>query len=118
MTALTAYSFFIFNTEMHERYLFPLMALSLPLIFVSRRGAILYLLGSVLFWLNLLGVMPLGTVDRALFSTFPNFSSFIGAAHIGMFLVILDASRPASTLFERFRASLRAIQALYSRHAS
>ena len=105
VTALTAYSFFLFNTEMHERYLFPLMALSLPLIFVSRRGAVLYILGSLFFWLNLLGQLPLGPIDRALFQTFTNLSWFIGAMHffiyIGMFLVILDASKPMMTWREK-----------------
>lgn len=112
LTALTAYAFFLFTTEMHERYLFPLMALALPLLFVSWQGAVLYCLSSLLFLLNLLGVLPWTAIDRALFSLFPNLPSFIGTAqvftYVGMFLVVLrlsKASHPRS-LLPRWRALL------------
>lgn len=64
--ALIAYAFFLFNAEMHERYLFPYMALSLPLVFLGRKGLILYLSSSLLFLLNLTSLVAFGESDRIL----------------------------------------------------
>jgi Gpi18-like mannosyltransferase len=83
--ALTAYAFFLANTEMHERYLFSLMPLGLPLAFMSVRGAWSYTAASALFFLNLLGVLPWTGVDRALYREFPNLPACIGVCHIFVF---------------------------------
>lgn len=108
-TALCAYAFFLFNTEMHERYLFPLMALSLPIIFISWRGIVLYVFASLLFWINMMGVLPMSNVDRALFSAFPNFPAFVGAMQvavfIAMFAMVLDATRSAHGLKAQWKAA-------------
>ena len=84
--ALTAYAFFLFNTEMHERYLFPLMALGIGFIFFSRLGAWLYGLSSLLFFLNLLGVLHWTEADRMLFEI-PHLPRTIGFAHTVLFVL-------------------------------
>jgi hypothetical protein len=83
--ALTAYAFFLANTEMHERYLFPLMPLGLPLAFISARGAWSYAAASALFFLNLLGVLPWTGLDRALYRELPNLPACIGVCHVFVF---------------------------------
>jgi Gpi18-like mannosyltransferase len=105
-TALMAYAFFVFNTQMHERYLFPLMALALPIIFVSRRTAVLYALSSLFFLLNLMGVLPAGSIDKALFSAFPNFPAFIGTVHTCLFFWMFATLLQISRLPSRAKPSL------------
>jgi hypothetical protein len=83
--ALTASAFFLFNTEMHERYLFPMMALGLPLLVISRAGRFTYIASSVLFLLNLLGSFPWSNVDRMMFRDLPNLPAAIGACHVFAF---------------------------------
>lgn len=86
VTSLIAYAFFQFNTEMHERYLFPFIALGLPLLFISRRAAVYYCAASLLFFLNLLGVLPWTAIDRSLFRELTHLPSFIGTAHLFLFI--------------------------------
>ncbi|MBM3231350.1 glycosyltransferase family 39 protein, partial [Candidatus Peregrinibacteria bacterium] len=62
--AVIAYGFFLFNAEMHERYLFPAMSLGLPLLFTGRRGIILYLCASALFTLNLVSIVAFTDYDK------------------------------------------------------
>ncbi len=62
--ALIAYAFFLFNAEMHERYLFPFMALGLPLLLLGRKSAILYMSASILFTLNLVSLVAFSDIDR------------------------------------------------------
>lgn len=75
--AFLSFTFFMFSTEMHERYLFPFVALGLPLIFAGMSGIILYGAVSALFFLNLLAVLSIGSVDQALFSRFPDMKMYI-----------------------------------------
>jgi|GEM_PF-4300034 len=87
--AIIAYAFFLFNAEMHERYLFPYMALALPLIVTGTRGLWLYLSTSVLFTLNLASVVAFGSWDQWLIqdewgSALP---VAIGAAHLVVFIL-------------------------------
>ncbi len=64
--ALIAYAFFLFNAEMHERYLFPFIALGLPLLLLDRKSVILYISASILFTLNLVSLVAFGDIDRIL----------------------------------------------------
>jgi Gpi18-like mannosyltransferase len=91
--AVTTYAFFLFNTEMHERYLFLLMPLGLPLALRSRRGLLCYAAASALFFLNLVGVLPWTAADRALFAEFHELPAFIGACHLLVFGLMLGAMR-------------------------
>ncbi len=58
--ALASYAFFILLTQMHERYMFAYIALALPLIVTGRRGIVLHLLSSFLFWFNLFDLLAYG----------------------------------------------------------
>ncbi|OGJ55665.1 hypothetical protein A3D88_02035 [Candidatus Peribacteria bacterium RIFCSPHIGHO2_02_FULL_52_16] len=84
-----AFTFFLFSTQMHERYLFPFIALGLPLAFINRRGAFLYAAISLLFLSNLMGWLPLSFVDRALFRTFPTLDVTIAACQFFAYIALL-----------------------------
>lgn len=47
---------FMLGPEMHERYLFPFLALGLPVAFMNRRLAIAYVIASFAFMFNLMAV--------------------------------------------------------------
>lgn len=87
--ALIAYAFFLFNAEMHERYLFPYMALALPLVVMGKRGIALYTAASLLFVLNLTSVLPFGAWDHQLVQV--KWAEWIpvavGAAHLLIFVL-------------------------------
>jgi Gpi18-like mannosyltransferase len=87
IAALVAHAFFVFATEMHERYLFAFLALALPLIATGGPGIAIYASVSVLIFLNLLSVLPIGSVDEAFFKEFEGIGPFIGAAQF--FLLII-----------------------------
>ncbi len=86
-TALIAYAFFLFNTEMHERYLFPYLILSAPLLFLGSPGIALYALSSFLILWNLLGVLPFSFIDRALYDEFPSLDVLFASLHVCAFVL-------------------------------
>jgi predicted membrane-bound dolichyl-phosphate-mannose-protein mannosyltransferase/Gpi18-like mannosyltransferase len=53
---VVAVAFFVLPTRVHERYLFPALALGAPLVLRDRRWAILYGLLSISFFANVYGV--------------------------------------------------------------
>jgi len=85
--ALIAYSFFLFNTEMHERYLFAYMILALPLVLFGRNGILLYGVSSLANLMNLLGNLPLGRIDIAIYKNFFHFAVVIACAHLWAFVL-------------------------------
>jgi hypothetical protein len=91
--AVTVYAFYLFNTEMHERYVFLLMPLGIPMIFAGP-GLRPYLAASALFFLNLLGVLPWTSVDRAAFKEFPSLPSVIGVCNVLVFLAMFRTLAP------------------------
>ncbi len=86
LTGLVTQAFFLFNTEMHERYFFPFVALGTPLLLTGKRGIFLYWAANILGCLNLLGVLPVSPLDRAFFTELPNLPAFIGAAQTFVFV--------------------------------
>ena len=82
LAGLVALAFFVLNTQMHERYMFPFLAFGLPLVFVSSSGAWLYGLISLAFLFNQLGVLPYGSIDRAIFAEFPLLDGFIAVLQV------------------------------------
>ena len=50
-------AFFVVNTQMHERYLQPFVALGLPLAFLGARWAVIYGVSTGLFTLNMMTVI-------------------------------------------------------------
>ncbi len=85
---IIAWSFFLLNAEMHERYLFPFVALGLPLALRSRWFFPVYFLVSLLHLLNLLAVFPYSSVDRWIFSI-PYLHMGIAAAQVLLFLLTI-----------------------------
>lgn len=92
VATLTFFAFFTFNTEMHERYLFPACVLALPLLAAGWRLCSTSILVNVLVWLNIAGVIRISAVDEWIFSTYPNARSVIalfvvlGCVAYGIFL--------------------------------
>lgn len=87
---LSSAAFFLFMTEMHERYMFPFVILALPAAFLSARAAKLYALASFLFFLNLLGFLPWTPVERALHNEFPSLDVMFASMQICIFVLWMN----------------------------
>jgi len=85
--AVTVYAFFLFNTEMHERYLFLLLPLGIPVV-LTGPGLRPYLAASLLFFINVIGVLPWTPLDRAAFKEFPNLPGLIGVCNVLVFVAM------------------------------
>ena len=85
--ALLAQSFFLFNTEMHERYLFPFIVFGIPLLFTGATGIALYILISLCFLLNLLAILPFSDFDRAVYREFSSLSIALASAQVFLFVL-------------------------------
>ncbi len=83
--ALTVSAFFIFATAMHERYQFAFVVLALPVAMYSLAGGLLYATTSALILLNVLGAMPFGSLDTALFKAIPALPKAIGVLQVVTF---------------------------------
>lgn len=94
---VTVYAFFLFNTEMHERYLFLLVPLGVVMV-AAGRGLWPYLAASLLFFLNLVGVFPWTSLDRAAFKELSNLPGVIGICNVVVFLAIARRLRRRSSL--------------------
>lgn len=86
--AVMVYAFFLVNTEMHERYLFLLVPLGIPMIFAGP-GLRPYLAACALFFLNLVGVFSWTTIDRAAFKEFPGLPGVIGVCNVLAFVALI-----------------------------
>jgi Gpi18-like mannosyltransferase len=83
--ALTVSAFFIFATAMHERYQFAFVVLALPVAMYSLAGGLLYATTSGLILLNVLGAMPFGSLDAAMFRAIPALPKAIGVLQVAIF---------------------------------
>lgn len=88
-SALLCAAFFLFLTQMHERYLYPFVVFGLPLIFMGRSIAAAYWIMIIAFTINLMGVMPLSPIDRAAFAEFDSLDVFIATTQVWMFVYLL-----------------------------
>jgi len=95
-SALLAAAFFLFLTQMHERYLFPFVALGVPLVFVSKKVAAAYWGMTIAFTINLMGVMPLSAIDKAAYREFDTLDVFVASTQMWMFIFLMIAA------YERF----------------
>lgn len=84
--SMVAAGFFLFTTQMHERYLFPFMALGLPLIVTMPRFIGPYVLLSLGYLWNLLGVLPYGPLDQAVYNQFPGWDLAMASMMLGAFI--------------------------------
>jgi hypothetical protein len=73
---------------MHERYFFPFLALALPAALRNRSVMILYAVISLLTFMNLLGVLPWGSLDRALFANFDTIDVAFATMLVVMFVIL------------------------------
>ncbi|MDD4286906.1 MAG: glycosyltransferase family 39 protein [Candidatus Peribacteraceae bacterium] len=99
--------FFLFNTEMHERYLFPLVAFGLPLAFFERRTAVIYSAMSFLFFMNLAGAHHFNAIDRWVFNTFPNIGRTIAFLQLFLFAWLLQYAWNTAPRLRRSRTGER-----------
>lgn len=115
---LLAHAFFIFNTEIHERYLYSYLAFALPLLVTGGMGITLYASVSLVLLFNLLAVLPFSAFDEAIALEFPALNIFMGSAQIFLFICTLvhvahwQPKRPAAeeemTLWKKLRRLLAA----------
>ena len=87
--ALAAQAFFLFNVEMHERYLFPYLALATPSMLMGAAPATLYVLGSFFFLFNLFAILQFSAIDRALYAEFPTLDVLIACGQLTVFILSL-----------------------------
>jgi Gpi18-like mannosyltransferase len=110
VAAFLAHAFFMLNTEMHERYLFPLVFMGIPMAFFSAHAAVVYASISGLYFMNLLGWLPASWVDKALYSSFPTLDVVIAVLqtvllfHFAYLLRKLSKGQP--TLYSYVRGLL------------
>ncbi|MDA0376655.1 MAG: hypothetical protein O3A80_05120 [bacterium] len=95
-SALLTAAFFLFLTQMHERYLFPFVALGVPLVFISRKVAAAYWGMTIAFTINLMGVMPLSVIDKAAYREFDTLDVFVASTQMWMFIFLMIVA------YERF----------------
>lgn len=87
---LVALGMFTFGTEMHERYLFPFIALALPWACRGWRNAAFYGCVSLLFTMNLAIAFPYGALAASLVTVMPELPVMIGGIHVVMCVLLLE----------------------------
>lgn len=87
--ATVSWGFFLWNTEVHERFLFPFCAVGVGMLFISRKHAMVYVAVSLLHYFNLTGYVPFSTVDRFLFTTYPTFDVWLSATNVALMIFLL-----------------------------
>ena len=87
--ALVALTFFLFNTQMHERYAFAFLALGLPVAFTGLTQAAAYFGVSLLILWNLLGVLPFTAIDQALYAELPTLDVLVACGMVFLFLLLV-----------------------------
>ncbi len=88
-SALLSAAFFLFLTQMHERYLFPFVVFGVPLCFISKKVAAAYWGMVIAFTVNLMGIMPLTSIDKAAFREFDALDSFVAGTQMWMFIFLM-----------------------------
>ena len=83
--AFTMYGFFLWNTQMHERYAFAVVSLALIVAFTGKRAAWLYVLITGMIYMNLLGWLHAGFLDKRLYEEFPMLDVFVASALVIFF---------------------------------
>ncbi len=83
--AFSMYGFFLWNTQMHERYSFAIIPLGLTVAFFSIRAFRQYAFLSILIYLNVLGWLHAGEWDRMLFDEFPTLDVLVAAGTLFLF---------------------------------
>ncbi len=89
--AYLAFAFYAWPIGSHERYLYPFLALLLPVVIVERRWAPLYLCVSTTFFLNLFTVAPplKRWMDQWVYGEFGAVVAAINAGLFGVFTIML-----------------------------
>jgi Gpi18-like mannosyltransferase len=82
LCTIQVYAFFMFTTQMHERYLFAAFAFLAPLAVVHWKMCVLYCIATYAFYTNLVGVLPHEPVSKALFDVFPNWDIIAASLHV------------------------------------
>ncbi len=103
--AVCAFAFFLFNTEMHERYLFPFTVFGLPLVFFHRSYWLSYWGATSAFLLNLMSFLRAPDAIGWLFDTFPTIDSAIASLQVVLFVLLLIRVRRYSLRVPPLRSS-------------
>ncbi len=84
--SVTTLGFFVFSTQMHDRYFFPFVACAVPLLFFMKKGRVTvgFLLLALLF--NLLASFPISKFVLYFFKIFPAFDVLVASATFILFI--------------------------------
>jgi len=98
--AFSTLAFFLWNTQMHERYSFAFIPLGFMVAFTSARAARLYVLTAFFIFMNVLGWLQIGALDTALYREFPTLDVFVASVLVCLFFCLaglaLDVQRMLS----------------------
>jgi len=89
--AAVALSFFLWNAGMHERYLFSVAVVGLPMLWAGTRLRTLYVWITALHYANLAVVLPLISVENRLLALFPVLPVFIATQLVVAFFLLMHA---------------------------
>lgn len=87
--AIVSGGFFLCNTQMHERYLYPFIVFLLPLLATKKQFILPYILISLCHFWNLVGVLPYSKFDKMLFAKFAALDVVIAGVTVCSFIWIL-----------------------------
>jgi Gpi18-like mannosyltransferase len=102
---------FVLLPGMHERYLFPFVPLGLVLLFAGARGVALYAGVSLLFFLNLLVVLPFSDADVRFFAQIPRVGVAIASLQVLGFILLLAHLRGWANALSRAAEPARHVDA-------
>lgn len=87
--SVIAMAFFILNTQMHERYLFPFLALYLPIAMTDKKRFLLYIGISVCFYINLTKVLHTEHMHQILYHQFPRIDASVAVIQTILLIVLI-----------------------------
>lgn len=103
--SVTTLGFFMFSTQMHERYFFPFIASAIPLLFFIVRGRVIIVTLLCSLTLNLLASFPISRSILYFYRIFPELDGFIASINLIFFIQLawtlwrtsLNPSRPKTS---------------------
>lgn len=107
--AVRLFAFFLFNTEMHERYLFPFVIFGVPLVFLRREYRVPYWGASLVYFANIASILRPFDFVGTLHDTFTTLDGLFAGLQVGFFFLLLWRVRAISLRSEPKAKSSSAI---------
>jgi dolichyl-phosphate-mannose-protein mannosyltransferase len=114
--AMLAWSFFVWNTEVHERFLFPFCSLGAVFLLRTRAYKIIYWSISILFALNVYALLRYDPSNTWPFDILPHLPAAIGLAQVALLITvhILQIRDDIIPFFARKRSLRESLRTLFA----